>query len=160
MTEAGTITQAQRARFLEELANSRNVTIAARAAGIARRAVLSLRARDADFAAASQDAEEEASDLLEHEARQRAMKGVEEPVYYHGQEVGKVRRYSETLLLMFLRAERPEKFADKGTAAGTAKSARAKLGGGVLVVPEKPNPEEWARSLQAYQRQLANGGGA
>jgi hypothetical protein len=159
MTEAETITQAQRATFIARLADTRNVTVAAQDAGIARRAAFALRDRDADFAADWQDAEEAASDLLEHEARERAMKGIEEPVYYHGKKVGEVRRYSETLLLMFLKAERPEKFADKGAGAAAGKAA-GQGASGVLVVPEKPKPKQWAKSLQAYQRRLANGGGA
>jgi hypothetical protein len=157
MTEAETITQEQRETFIATLADTRNVTIAAREAGIARRAALSLRACDPDFATEWQDAEEAASDLLEHEARERAMKGVGEPVYYHGQEVGELRRYSETLLLMFLRAERPEKFAEKG--AGTAKAA-GQAAGGVLVVPGKLDPKTWTKQAKKYQHQLANGGGS
>jgi hypothetical protein len=158
MTEAETITRDQRARFLEKLADTRNVTIAAQAAGIARRAALSLRARDAGFAAAWQDAEDAASDLLEHEARERAIKGVAEPVYYHGKKVGEMRRYSETLLLMFLRAERPEKFADKPTGRGTAEAAGAAPRGGVLVVPGTADPKAWAKKVRQHQKRLANGG--
>jgi hypothetical protein len=159
MTKAETITQEQRDTFIATLADTRNVTVAAREAGIARRAAFALRARDEDFAADWLDAEEAASDLLEHEARKRAMEGIEEPVYYHGKKVGTVRRHSETLLLLFLRAERPEKFAEKGAGAGKGAGQADRPTGGVLVVPEKPKPKEWARSLQAYQRQLANGGG-
>ena len=160
MTEAETITRDQRMRFLEKLADTRNVTIAAQAAGIARRAALSLRTRDAGFAAAWQDAEAAASDLLEHEARERAMKGLAEPVYYHGKKVGEVRRYSEALLLMFLRAERPEKFADKPAGRGTAETADAAPRGGVLVVPGKLDPKTWTKEAKKYQKYLANGGGS
>jgi hypothetical protein len=157
MTEAATITQEQRERFIATLADTRNVTVAAQEAGIARRAAFALRTRDADFAADWQDAEEAASDLLEHEARQRAMNGLEEPVYYHGKKVGEVRRYSETLLLMFLRAERPEKFAEKGAATGTAK-ATGQVAGGVLVVPGTADPKDWTRKVRQHQKRLANGG--
>ena len=156
MTE--TITQEQRARFLEKLADTRNVTFAAREAGIARRAALSLRARDQDFAADWQDAEEAASDLLEHEARERAMKGVEEPVYYHGKEVGTVRRHSETLLLMFLRAERPEKFVDKPSARAAGEAAGAAPRAGVLVVPGTADPKAWSKKVRQHEKRLANGG--
>ena len=85
------------------------------------------------------------------------MKGIEEPVYYHGKEVGTVRRYSETLLLMFLRAERPEKFAEKGAEKG--KGAGASPRGGVLVVPGELDAKTWKKKAMKYQRQLANGGG-
>jgi len=159
MTEAETITEGQRATFIATLADTRNVTVAAREAGIARRAAFALRARDADFAADWQDAEDAASDLLEHEARERAIKGIEEPVYYHGTKVGTVRRYSETLLLMFLKAERPEKFAEKGAGAAAGKGTGAAPRGGVLVVPGKLDPKTWTKQARKYQKQLANGGG-
>jgi hypothetical protein len=158
MTEAETITEEQRAAFIARLADTRNVTVAAQDAGIARRTAFELRTRDPDFAAEWLDAEEAASDLLEHEARERAMKGIEEPVYYHGKEVGSVRRYSETLLLMFLKAERPEKFTDKGASASAGKAA-GRAAGGVLVVPGKLDPKTWTKQARKYQKQLANGGG-
>ena len=163
MAKAATITAAQRRRFLENLADTRNVTVAARAAGISRRDALDERARDGDFALAWADAEEEASDLLEHEARQRAIKGVAEPVFYHGKQVGEVRRYSEELILLFLRAERPEKFGEKpaggaGTAAGAgAPGQHDGPDGGVLVVPAKLDPATWSEQVRDYQRQLQNG---
>jgi hypothetical protein len=157
MTKAQTITQEQREAFIATLADTRNVTVAAREAGIARRAAFALRTRDADFAADWLDAEEAASDLLEHEARKRAIEGIEEPVYYHGKEVGKVRRHSETLLLMFLRAERPEKFAEKGAEKGKGTGASPR--GGVLVVPGELDAKTWTKKAMKYQRQLANGGG-
>jgi len=170
MAKNATITAAQRERFLKELAESRNVTVAARAVGIARRAALELRAADEDFALAWADAEEEATDLLEHAVRQRAMKGVEEPVYYHGQVVGHVRRFSEELMLLFLRAERPEKFGQRPAGGGADKQEAgqrtdghggSELGpdGGVLVVPAKLDPQTWSEQVRDYQRQLTNGGG-
>ncbi len=158
MTEAASITREQRARFLDVLADTRNVTVAARAAGIDRRAVLSLRGGDADFAAAWRDAEEAASDLLEHEARERAMKGLEEPVYYHGKQVGTLRRHSETLLLLFLRAERPEKFAERPAARASGEAAGAAARGGVLVVPGTADPKAWTRKVRQHQKRVANGG--
>ncbi len=158
MTEAATITQEQRECFIATLAATRNVTVAAQKAGMARRAAFALRARDTEFAADWQDAEEAASDLLEHEARERAMKGLEEPVYYHGKQVGAVRRHSETLLLMFLRAERPEKFADKPAARAAGEAAGAAPRGGVLVVPGTADPRDWSKKVRQHQKRLANGG--
>ena len=174
MPKHATITQAQRGRFLEALAESRNVTVAARAAGIARRAALALRSQDADFAEAWADAEEEATDLLEHAARKRALEGWEEPVHYHGQEIGRVRRFSEELMLLFLRAERPEKFGER---PGGGERTRAKsngqanaddLAGGwsddeverhgnLLIVPAELDAETWNRKAGEQQRKLMAG---
>lgn len=164
MAKAASPSAAQREKFLEDLAENRNVTVAARAAGITRRAALDLRARDADFALAWADAEEEATDLLEHEARQRALRGVEEPVFYHGKRVGEVTRYSEKLILLFLRAERPEKFAERPAAGGAVRAAGMSgwaqsdgPDGGVLVVPAKLDPQTWSEQVRDYQKQLMNG---
>ena len=82
-------------RFLDVLAQSANITEAARAAKIARRAVY--RARDADegFRQAWDDALEEAVDALEGEAFQRA------------------RDSSDTLLIFLLKAHRAKyRFAE------------------------------------------------
>lgn len=71
--------------FLEHLRTSCNVAGSCRAVGISSAAVYALRDKDADFAAAWDDALEDAYDYLEAEARRRAFEGVEEPVVYQGQ---------------------------------------------------------------------------
>ena len=55
---------------------------------------------------------EEARELLEAEARRRAAMGVEEPVFYKGQVVGHIRKYSDNLLMFLLKAHWPEKFRE------------------------------------------------
>lgn len=103
------------AAFLDALAESGNVSKAAAAAGVTRTTVYALRNHpDApDFAEAWEDALEEASDLLELEARRRAVEGVEEPVFYQGLECGSVRKYSDTLLIFLLKAAKPEKYRER-----------------------------------------------
>lgn len=65
------------------------------------------------FARAWDSALEVATDALEAEARRRAIQGVSEPVgWYQGKPGGKVRRYSDTLLIFLLKAHRPEKFRE------------------------------------------------
>ena len=49
--------------------------------------------------------------MLEAECRRRGHDGVEEPVYYLGQVVGSIRRYSDACLLALLRAYRPDRFS-------------------------------------------------
>lgn len=71
--------------FLDHLRTSCNVAGSCRAAGVSHTAVYTLRDKDADFAAAWDDALEESYDHLEAEARRRAFEGVEEPVVYQGQ---------------------------------------------------------------------------
>lgn len=99
--------------FLTALAKTGNVTKAARAAKIDRSTAYKLRDEQPDFALAWQAAREEAADLLEAEAHRRAVTGTLEPVYYQGKRCGTIRRYSDTLLVVLLKANRPTKFRER-----------------------------------------------
>ena len=71
--------------FLEALAGGSTVSEAALAAGIATSTVYARRRSDDDFRAAWDQALEDSADILEAEARRRAIHGIEEPVVYQGQ---------------------------------------------------------------------------
>lgn len=116
-------TKATRRVFLDILGRTGNVSAAARMAGLSRSSAYALRRRDPGFAAAWRDAEEEAVDLLEAEARRRAVEGIEEPLMGGGKlikdddgQVVTVRKYNDRLLEFLLKAHRPERFRD-GAAA-------------------------------------------
>lgn len=98
--------------FLEAFRKSGNVTGACRAAGVARSTVYEAREKDEAFAARWREAEDEAADLLEEEARRRAVDGWEEPVFYKGEQVSAVRRWDSRLLEVLLRAHKPEKYRE------------------------------------------------
>lgn len=70
--------------FLQEYARCGVIARAARAAGVSSSTVRLRRETDADFAAAFEQAGEDAVDALDSEARRRALDGVEEPVVYQG----------------------------------------------------------------------------
>ena len=70
--------------FLESLKTSGNMAESCRQVGVTYSAMQSLKATDADFAAAVDDALEEGYDELEAEARRRAFRGVDEPVVHQG----------------------------------------------------------------------------
>lgn len=99
--------------FLASLAETGNVTAAARAASIDRTTAYHRRDLDPAFAAAMAEALEVATDDLEGEARRRAKDGVEKPVFQGGEQVGTVREYSDTLLIFLLKAHRPEKYRER-----------------------------------------------
>src|SRR4051812_19763644 len=103
----------QQATFLETLSETANVKVAAAAAGVCRRTVYNWRNADTDFAAAWEEAAKLGTAALEDEAIRRASEGVDEPVYYKGVEVGKVRRYSDTLLIFLMKGRDPEKWKDR-----------------------------------------------
>ncbi len=88
-------TDRAREAFLTMLAETCNVSEAARAANIGRRTAYDWKAADADFSAAWDDAEDEAVDKLEKVARDRAIDG------------------SDRMLEILLKAHRPEKYVDR-----------------------------------------------
>ena len=69
--------------------------------------------QDPEYAAEFKDANEESADELEQEARRRALDGVDEPVFYRGERVGSIRRYSDQMLMLLLMAKRPEQFRER-----------------------------------------------
>ena len=83
---------------------------AARAAKIGRSTAYDLRDDDELFAAAWKVARYQSADVLESEAWRRAVTGTLKPVYQGGQLVGKIREYSDTLLIFLLKHADPERF--------------------------------------------------
>ena len=69
---------------------------------------------DPDFALAWDEAVNIAADALEREAWRRAVEGFEEPVHYRGEVVGYVKKYSDRMLELLLKAHRPEKYRESG----------------------------------------------
>lgn len=102
--------------YLDALAEHGNVTKAARAAGMRLKTVLQYRKADEQFAEAEELAQQEAADALEWAARERAVNGVEEPVWYKGECVGTVIRYSDSLMTLLLKGAKPDKYADRSKA--------------------------------------------
>lgn len=90
--------------FLTELAKYGNVTLAADTVGFSPHTILAHRKSDANFAVAYDDAMVLGNMALEAEARRRAFTGWKEPVYFRGDRVGAIRKFSDNLLAMLLRA--------------------------------------------------------
>jgi len=99
--------------FLVALAKDPNVTAAAAAVRMNRQYVYEAREAHPEFATAWDDAIEQSVDILETEARRRAMHGVSRPVYQGGVLVGHVKEYSDVLAIFLLKAHRPEKFRER-----------------------------------------------
>jgi len=96
-----------------------NPTRAAQAAGITRRKAYHWRQMYPGFAKAWSIAMAMAIDDLEEEARRRAFSGVLKPAgWYKGVAGGRVREYSDNLLMFLLKAYRPDKFKDRIEATG------------------------------------------
>lgn len=101
------------AKFLAALSQSGNVLLSCKAAGLkSRNTAYVHRRKSPRFARRWDDALEDATDILEAEARRRGVRGIDRPVFYKGEQCGVVKEYSDTLLVLLLKANRPEKFRE------------------------------------------------
>lgn len=100
---------------------------------------------DPVFAALWTEAEEIACDALEHKARERAI-GWDEPIINKdGEVVGQRRCYSDKMMEMLLKAKRRKDFGDKVDHEVTH-------GGGVIVIPQPMNSEEFEKTVFDQQQ--------
>jgi len=141
-------TRQARDKFLNRLRRTGNVSAAARAVKLSRSRAYEIRQRDPVFAAAWDDAEQEAVDLLEGEARRRAAEGVAQPLVSAGKlvrdDAGKVvtvLRYNDRLLEFLLRAHRPDKFKSDGEGAGrNGKASSGTMPPVQITIAAEPEP--------------------
>lgn len=111
------------AAFLTHLAQTGNVTLSADMTNLERTRLYELRNTEPEFAAAWEAALDEAADLLEAEARRRAIEGVEQKKFHKDEpildpETGEQyveRAYSDTLLIFLLKGARPEKYRERSS---------------------------------------------
>ena len=136
------MSQKKRKLFLELLAQTGLVYESARALGYNSTAYLKqLRRDDEDFAAEWDIALESAVNVLEQEGLRRAHEGVSEPVYYKGEVVGHVQKYSDTLLMFMLRALKPDTYREKVNAG-----ANVNVKFGIAVMPMTAQSEnDWEK---------------
>lgn len=105
--------------FIEGLEKTGIESDARQYAGISRRQLRDAIADDPDFSEQVDAARERATDALEREARRRALDGTTKLVFYKGEVVGQQQEYSDSLLMFLLKGNRPEKYGDKTTIAGS-----------------------------------------
>lgn len=103
-----------KAEFLTRFRVHGNISAACREIGMTNRTeVYRWQEHDDEFAAEFQQAEIEATETMEREAYRRAVEGTEEPIYHQGDQVGSVRKYSDTLLIFMLKARNPSKYRER-----------------------------------------------
>ena len=103
----------QKARYLKEVALVGTVSAGCKAAHVDRLHVLAWRRDDPEFVVAEEHARETLIDSMEAEAFRRGVKGVQKPIYQGGVLAGYVTEYSDLLLQLMLRANRPDKYREK-----------------------------------------------
>lgn len=101
----------QRAKqLLEAYADTCNIVKACRKAKVARQNHYRWLRKNPEYAAAFNERKQQAADLLESIAVERAAEGYLEPVLYQGQVAAHVRRFSDGLMMFLLRGMMPEKY--------------------------------------------------
>lgn len=98
--------------FLEGITQGYTVARAAAYAGVSTTAVYRRRHHRAAFKAAWDRAAEVGTELLEQEAQRRAYHGCDEPVFHKGIQCGMTKRYSDALLVLLLKARKPELYRE------------------------------------------------
>ncbi|MCP5397018.1 MAG: hypothetical protein H6918_09880 [Sphingomonadaceae bacterium] len=90
--------------FLRALSASHSVSVAAKSVGMSRQSAYRLRSKlkGQAFDLAWEVAFHHSYDVLAHAALERALNGVEVPVYFQGEQVGSYRRYDERLTVALL----------------------------------------------------------
>jgi hypothetical protein len=101
--------------FITKLAEAPDVSGAAQAAGVDRRYVYRERDKNPEFLRRWDDALEQSLDRAEKEMYRRAVDGTEEPIYYQGDKVGSIRRFSDTLLIFMLKSRRRAIYGERIT---------------------------------------------
>lgn len=107
-------TDTDKQTFLDALAKCGIISDALGAAGIKSRITINnWREKDEAFSAAYDEALETAADTLEAEARRRAVEGVVTTKIGKDGEAYDEVKYSDPLLIALLKANKPDKFADR-----------------------------------------------
>jgi hypothetical protein len=130
-------TPERKQRFLEELARTGLRMHSAEYAGVTIATVRRHEKEDKEFADLAIEAKDWFTDGIEAEAVRRATEGYLEPVFSQktGKQIGVVRKFSDRLLEIILKANRPDKFRENV-------QHEHKHSGGVLVVPGKAITDE------------------
>lgn len=95
------------------------------------------RKSDPVFAEAYEEALEIYRDRIRETVHNRAVEGWEEPVFYQGELVATIRKFSDRLLELHAKARVPE-YRDQ---------VDVNVGGGVLVVGAQMAPDEWVKQF-------------
>ncbi|HTM95310.1 MAG TPA: hypothetical protein VL100_05785 [Croceibacterium sp.] len=163
-------------RFLEALALWGSVRAACRAVPAAPQTVYRHRRASHDFALAWDAAMLVARPHVEDVLSDRALNGVEEPVFYHGEEIARRRRFDSRLLLAHLaRLDKADERDEVRDVAGDFDAALDRLARGEPVDPGELDDDEdgpvtygerwedehlpFAKRVELYQRWLDLGDG-
>lgn len=115
------LTAKKKQDFLSALSKGLSVTDAASKVSMSRRGMYDARDVDLEFKKEWDSAIEEGTDLLEDEARRRAVEGTDHPVIHLGVITDTYKTYSDTLLIFLLKARRPETYRERADITSNGK---------------------------------------
>ncbi len=105
--------QKKQADFLAHFSVCASVSKAAKKSKNSRSNIYLWLNEDVKFRDLYEEACKEALGALEDEAVRRAYEGTIKPVFQGGKKVGSIREYSDTLLIVLLKARAPEKYKER-----------------------------------------------
>ncbi|OBV12409.1 hypothetical protein [Erythrobacter dokdonensis] len=134
--------------FIEALADTGSVEAACKAVDMAQRGVYALRREPGagGFRAAWEAALQLGVARVEDVVMDRALNGVEEPVYSYGKLVGTRRKYNDRLLMFILRNRAPDRFAAGGGPRGLNAVSQMQL---------DRLHKQWKKEYEAGQRHVS-----
>lgn len=113
MMKGTIITPGRLDAFIEAIATGSEDKEACEFAGVTLQAIRARQRSDIEFAKAYKAARAARIEVYRSEARRRAVDGWAEPVFYRGEQVGRVRKHSDRMLEVLLKAEDPDTFGDR-----------------------------------------------
>lgn len=140
-------------KFLDHYAIHGRITKAAKYAGVHVSVIYQQKKIHPTLTEDMELALEKYRDILENEARRRGVEGTVKDIYYQGEVVGEERQYSDRLLEMLLKKERPHEFRERKEITGA--------GGGPLEInivqfDDNPPPVIDAESIPTKELKDAN----
>lgn len=140
-------TEERQRAFIEALADTGSVAAACKAVDMSTVGAYHLRRQKGaeSFRAAWQKALDLGVEKIEDVAMDRALNGVDEPLYSYGKLVGTRKRYNDRLLMFMLRNRAPERFAE-GKAKGLGAVGQMEL---------KRLKEEWRAEWEAERTHVS-----
>jgi hypothetical protein len=98
---------------LEAFEDTGNVTLGCKKARVPRRTFYNWLRDIPEYQASYEESAKIAAGVLEAEAHRRAVVGVKKGVFYKGKKVAVQQEYSDTLLIVLLKAHAPEKYKER-----------------------------------------------
>lgn len=134
--------------FIEALADTGSVASACKAVDMSERGAYHLRRQTGAeaFRAAWQVALDLGVQRIEDVAMDRALNGVEEPVYSYGEMIGTRTRYNDRLLMFMLRNRAPHRFAD----------GRSKAMNAIDAMETQRLKKQWRKEWESEQRNVSS----